>query len=162
MGLTRRIIVGLATWGGLGFLPKAPGTFGTLGAIPLLLLLERLPPTRFMLAVVIFIGLAIFISELYQAPLGSHDSQQIVIDEVAGFLVTMMWIPLSVVSLVFGFVLFRALDIFKPYPISVIDRRIKGGLGVVTDDLAAGLVANIVLQFLFNESHWLMSFVGGH
>ncbi len=80
------------------------------------------------------------------APRDVHDSQEVVIDEVVGYLVAFTWLPMNWTSVVTAFVLFRALDIVKPFPISWLDRKVKGGLGTVVDDLAAGLVANIILQ----------------
>lgn len=98
---------------------------------------------------------AIFVAQLYQREHGGADPQEVVIDEVAGFVVAMTWIPLTWQSWVIGFTLFRVLDIFKPPPIGWADRRIPGGVGVVADDLLAGIMANVVLQILFTQTDWL-------
>ena len=86
---------------------------------------------------------------------GGHDRQEIVIDEVAGFLITMAMIPLTWQTWVAGFLLFRFFDAVKPWPISVLDKKVKGGLGVVVDDVAAGLAANLILQVLITKTDWL-------
>lgn len=144
-----------ATWFGLGYLKPAPGTWGTLGAIPLAALLMRLSPVAYMAVTILFAALAIFIAHLYEKQVEGHDASEIVIDEVAGFLVTMAWLPLTWQSFLLGFVVFRVLDAVKPPPISWADRRIRGGVGVVADDLIAGILANAVLQFLFVQTSWL-------
>jgi phosphatidylglycerophosphatase A len=129
-------------------MPFVPGTFGTLGAIPVVCAFALLGPLPYMIATIVFIVFAVIVSQLYESfHEGVHDPSCIVIDEVAGFLVTMTWVPLTPALWLTGFLLFRIFDMLKPFPISVLDRRIKGGLGVVVDDVAAGLVANVLLQF---------------
>ncbi len=96
---------------------------------------------------------AIFISDAYEKDQPTHDRPEIVIDEVVGFLITMTWLPFSLKHLVLGFFLFRVLDIWKPFPISYLNDKVKGGFGVVIDDVAAGLVANVVLQFLTQSGY---------
>jgi phosphatidylglycerophosphatase A len=145
----------LATWFGLGKAKKAPGTFGTVGAIPLAMGLYHLGPISYMAATFLFILFSIFISQAHEKELGHHDASEIVIDEVAGFLVTMTWLPMGWRSLGIGFVVFRLLDIWKPFPISYLDKKIDGGLGVVIDDVVAGLIANIFLQMLYAQTNWL-------
>jgi phosphatidylglycerophosphatase A len=85
----------------------------------------------------------------------THDSKEIVIDEVVGFLITMTWLPLTWQSLVAGFVVFRFLDIVKPPPIRQLDRKVPGGFGVMVDDVAAGIIGSILLQFVYNHTNWL-------
>lgn len=143
----RTVVEWLACWFGLGKIPFAPGTFGTLGAIPLVYVLTQLGPIPYMIGTLVFIVGAVFIAQAFETFHGTHDPSQIVIDEVAGFLVSMTWVPLSWPFWLAGFVLFRILDILKPFPIGELDRRIKGGLGTVIDDVAAGLVVNVLLQF---------------
>ena len=141
----------LATWFGCGKLPRIPGTFGTLGAIPLVWLFSLFGPMPYMLATLVFSIAAIFVSHLYEVEGGEHDASEIVIDEVAGFLVTMVWIPFAWKYVLVGFVLFRAFDMIKPFPISYVDRQIKGGVGVVGDDLIAGILSNIILQYIWQK-----------
>jgi phosphatidylglycerophosphatase A len=142
----------LATGFGLGLMPVAPGTFGTLLGIPFAYFLHFKGPMAYMLATFIFSLFAIVISEMAGPLFGESDSPKIVIDEVAGFLVTMTWIPVTWQGLLAGFILFRFFDALKPGPIGYLDRKVKGGLGVVVDDLAAGIAANIILQIIYVNS----------
>lgn len=143
----KTVVEWLARWFGLGLMPFAPGTFGTVGAIPLAIALCLLGPLPYMIGTLVFIVAAVFVAQAYEIFHGEHDPSQIVIDEVAGFLVAMTWVPPTWINILAAFVLFRILDIFKPFPINHIDRRMKGGLGTVMDDVAAGLVVNVLLQF---------------
>ena len=132
----------------LGHMPHAPGTWGTLAGIPLVLLLAWCGPWLYLglcaalaLAAVWVSGRAI---ELY----GRHDDPRIVIDEVVGLVVTMFGTAPTALTLVLGFALFRAFDIFKPWPCRTIDRKIDGGVGVVLDDVAAGVYAAAALHLI--------------
>lgn len=151
----RNFLIALATFFGVGRLPKGPGTWGTLATIPLAVLLAWLGPIWHMLFVIALLPISIVSAELYERQKGSHDAKEIVIDEVVGFLIAMTWLPFTWQSFVAGFLLFRALDILKPFPISVLDRKVKGGFGVVVDDVAAGLIANILLQLVVTHTMWL-------
>lgn len=133
-------------------MPKAPGTFGTLLGIPLVMLFMRFGDFGYMVATLAFTVASIFIAELHERQLGTHDASEIVIDEVAGFLVTMTWLPNTWQAYVGGFLCFRFFDAIKPFPINLVDEKIKGGLGVVADDLVAGVIANIILQILYTKS----------
>ena len=141
----------LATWFGLGKIPKAPGTYGTLGAIPLVWVFSLAGPIPYMLATLFFTLFAIFVAHIYEMGSGQHDDQEVVIDEVAGFLVTMTWVPFQWPYVVAGFLLFRLFDIWKPFPISYVDQKVGGGIGCVGDDLLAGIVANVILQFALQK-----------
>jgi phosphatidylglycerophosphatase A len=133
---------------GLGLAPMAPGTFGTLAAVPLYLLLAPLPLPAY-LGVVAAVSLAgIWICGRTSQDLGVHDHPGIVWDEIAGFLLTMTAAPPGWPWLLAGFVLFRLFDILKPWPIGWLDQRVKGGLGIMLDDLLAGLFAWLLLQLL--------------
>ncbi len=150
-----KVIQFFATAGFVGLMPKAPGTFGTLVAVPLAYGLALLGPNLYLLATLALIVFAVWISEMHERALGHHDSKEIVIDEVVGYLVAFAWLPLTPMSLVAAFVVFRIFDILKPYPISVLDARVKGGLGVVVDDLAAGLITSLILQAVASRTSWL-------
>jgi phosphatidylglycerophosphatase A len=131
----------IATALGAGYSPIAPGTCGTIVAVPLVWALAGLPIWQFAVVVLAVTGVAIWAADRADRAGGTHDSGRIVIDEVAGYMTTMAlvdrghWIPLTV-----GFVVFRALDITKPPPIRWLDENLPGGWGVVLDDSAAGLI----------------------
>ncbi len=135
-----KIVLVLSTWFGAGLMPVAPGSFGTLASFPLILLLDNLGTIYRGLSLVIAIAVAIWASGRHQELLGQNDPQEIVIDEVAGFLLTMLFLPRSWLAICLGFTFFRIFDILKPYPIKQVE-KIRGGFGVVFDDLVAGLYA---------------------
>ncbi len=139
----------LALGFGSGLAPKAPGTFGTLAAIPLFLLLSMLTPIVYVLAVVIVSIVGIYICGKAADDVGVHDHPAIVWDEFAGYFITMIMAPISWQSIVVGFVLFRIFDILKPWPISFIDKKISGGLGIMLDDILAGIFSLIIMQLVF-------------
>jgi phosphatidylglycerophosphatase A len=143
-----------ATWFGCGKAPKAPGTFGTLGAIPLVWAFTLAGPINYLLLSMIFTVVAIFVAHLQELQSGRHDDKSVVIDEVAGLLVTMAWVPFSWTYVILGFALFRLFDIWKPFPISYIDKKIGGGVGCVGDDLVAGILGNIILQVILKQG-WI-------
>jgi len=132
--------VWLAAWGPCGFSPVAPGTVGTLGAVPLFWLLRPLPLWLYLLTLAAFVALAVRAAEVAGGYWKAADASPIVIDEVAGYLLTMALVPWSPGAVLLGFVLFRIFDVWKPWPASALDRW-KSGAGVVGDDLAAGLWA---------------------
>lgn len=138
----------LASWGGLGYSPLASGTVGTLGAIPLYLLLARLPLPLYLAAVVVAIPLSSWVAGRAEALFGEHDSGKIVIDEVVGYLVTMIAIPPTWPNVLAGFLLFRLFDIVKIPPARNFDQQLKNGWGVVLDDVAAGVYGWLALLFL--------------
>jgi phosphatidylglycerophosphatase A len=152
---TSRFIFTLATWFGCGKSPKAPGTAGTIGAIPLAWAVSQMMPFGQMLFIFSFTVAAIAVAHFHELSVGTHDNQEVVIDEVAGFLVTMLWIPFTWPYVLLGFALFRLLDVWKPFPISYVDQRVEGGIGVVGDDLIAGILSNVVLQVIFQRG-WLV------
>lgn len=151
----KKLIEILATFFYFGKIPFAPGTWGTIATIPLWYALSFLNPIWYMAITFVIVILGIFIAEAYEKTLGVHDSKTIVIDEVAGFLITMTWLPRTWQSLVLGFILFRFLDIVKPPPIRQLDQKIQGGVGVMLDDVAAGIIANIALQIVYTYTLWL-------
>ena len=131
-----------------GHIPFAPGTMGTLAAIPLyLLMVGSLQGWLYAGAVIVLTLVAIWISGLAETIYGRKDPPQVVIDEIAGFMLTMTAIPPDAMYIIMGFILFRVFDILKPQPAGWINERMRGGSGIVLDDIVAGLYANIVLQF---------------
>jgi len=137
----------LATGFGVGFSPLVPGTMGTLVAIPLYLILSSIPSPVYEWTVITFFFLASWISDRAQTYWGKKDDQRIVIDEIMGFFIAMMWMPRKATFMIIGFFIFRFFDILKPPPIRRLE-KVGGGYGVVLDDVMAGVYANIVLQVI--------------
>ena len=130
---------------GSGLMPWAPGTFGTLLAIPITLFVMQFGfavHLAFALFAAIF---GIYVCGESARRLGVHDHPGIVWDEIAGFAFTMLWVPVSFVWVLAGFALFRLLDIWKPWPIREADHSLPGGLGIMLDDVIAGIFASAIL-----------------
>ncbi len=136
----------LALGFGSGCAPKAPGTFGTLAAIPLYVLAQPLLLWAYLLLTVAGFALGVWICDRTARDLGVHDHPAIVWDEVVGYFVTMIAAPPGGWWLVIGFALFRFFDILKPWPIRQADRRIGGGFGIMFDDVLAAGYAWLCLQ----------------
>ncbi|MBL4942692.1 MAG: phosphatidylglycerophosphatase A [Colwellia sp.] len=139
----------LALGFGSGLAPKAPGTFGTLAAIPLFLLLTLLTPLFYLIVVVLMSIAGIYICGKAAEDVGVHDHPAIVWDEFVGFFITMFMVPVSWQSILIGFLLFRLFDIVKPWPISFIDKKMSGGVGIMFDDILAGAFALIIMQLIY-------------
>ena len=133
---------------GSGLMPLAPGSFGTLLAILPYLFIARLPLPIYLLAVLTCFGSGIFLCQYTSTVLGVHDHMSIVWDEFVGFWVTMIAAPPSWKWILPGFVLFRVFDLVKPWPVNIADTQLEGGLGIMLDDLLAGLYAMACLQLL--------------
>ena len=144
----------LATFFYVGYLPKCPGTFGTLATLPVIWFCQS-SVLYILLAVILFFMGKIATEDRIQKT-GREDPKEVVIDEVVGMMVTMLFIPLSVVSLAIGFILFRFFDILKPFYIRRLE-KIPGGYGVMLDDLLAGVYANIILHLFL----YLLSVISG-
>lgn len=132
----------LATWFGAGYLPKIPGTWGSAAALPFawgLLMVGGVPALLIGATVVFMVG--IWAAEAYTQQSGIEDPGPVVIDEVAGQWLVLAFVPMEIVWFLVGFALFRVFDVVKPWPVSVMDRDIKGGFGVMADDIGAGLYA---------------------
>lgn len=145
MNLKDKIIIGLASLFGIGFIPGCPGTAGSLFGLPFVWLIKD--QIIFSLVTAFIIALAFFIAGNAEKLLGQKDPKQIVIDELAGILITFLFVPKVFSFLVVGFFLFRLFDIIKVFPANRLEKK-KGSLGIVGDDLIAGVYANLVLQFL--------------
>ena len=131
---------------GSGLAPVAPGTFGTLVAVPLYLLLSELTWPLYSAAVVVGFIVGVFVCEYTSKALGVHDHGAIVWDEIVGFWITMIAVPSTWQWILAGFMLFRLFDIVKPWPIKIVDAKMKGGIGIMFDDVLAGLYALACLQ----------------
>lgn len=139
----------LALGFGSGLAPKAPGTFGTLAAVPLFFLLTLLSPVLYALSVILMTLAGFYICGKAANDVGVHDHPAIVWDEFVGFFITMFMIPVSWQSVLVGFVLFRFFDIVKPWPISFVDKKVAGGFGIMIDDVIAGFFALIIMHLIF-------------
>ncbi|MDN3614973.1 MAG: phosphatidylglycerophosphatase A [Vibrio gallaecicus] len=152
----------LATGFGSGLSPIIPGTMGTLASIPLYFLLVQLPFPVYVIAVVISCIVGIKICQVTSDDMKVHDHGSIVWDEFAGFWITMGLVPLLNIPptdwkwLLTGFILFRFFDMVKPWPIGWLDKRIHGGLGIMIDDIVAGIMAGIALYAIARYAGWLV------
>lgn len=133
-----------------GFSPKAPGTVGSLIALPLCFALSRIDLASSILFILLFIFFGIWVADVAEKTLNQTDPGCIVIDEMAGLMVTFIYIPFSFLTACMGFMLFRGLDIFKPFPISWIEKKCSGGFGIMADDIAAGIISNIFLRVIIS------------
>jgi phosphatidylglycerophosphatase A len=133
---------------GSGLSPKAPGTFGTLAAIPLFLLCADFPPLIYLGIVSVMSMAGIWFCGKTARDVGVHDHGAIVWDEFVGFFITMFMVPVSVLSVVIGFAVFRFFDIVKPWPIKWLDSKLDGGFGIMFDDIVAGFFSLIVMHVL--------------
>jgi phosphatidylglycerophosphatase A len=135
---------------GSGAAPYAPGTFGTLAAIPFYLLLAfYLGHVLYILVVAALFVFGVWLCSLTERAIGVHDHSGIVWDEFVGYFVTMAWLPATWPWIIAGFFLFRLFDVWKPFPIRQAERYFGGGFGNMVDDLLAGIYANVMLQLLF-------------
>lgn len=136
----------VATWGGCGLMQPGPGTWGTIGAIPfgiMLLMFGGIP--ALLVASVICFALGLWAAKHFERMVREKDSGMIVIDEVVGVWIAMIPCVLTPYSIGAAFILFRLFDIFKPFPISWLDKKVEGAFGVMIDDVLAGIFAALVL-----------------
>lgn len=143
-----RLATLIATFFGVGYSSFIPGTMGTLAAVPLGYLVMGCGAPALWATTAVVSAAGIWAAGRYCELTGRHDNQRIVIDEVAGFLLTLSLVPRTPWNLALAFLLFRLLDIAKPWPIRLVDRRVKGGIGVMADDLLAGAVGAVALRLL--------------
>lgn len=157
--LARRVwrdpVLWLAFGFGSGLAPKAPGTFGTLPGVALAWLIGMLAaslavPAGYLTAAVVLLltPIGVFLCGRASEKLGVHDHGGIVFDEIVGVLIPFILIPVTPLNLLWGFIAFRVFDVIKPWPISWLDRHVSGGLGIMVDDLLAGIFALAALLIL--------------
>jgi phosphatidylglycerophosphatase A len=147
---SQKIIVFLGSGLGIGFIRKAPGTMATLATVPLYWWLSgSIQPLHLTITLALII-IGIPISQKIETIYNVKDNRCIVIDEVAGFLVTMLWLPRNLQAIILGFVFFRLFDILKPPPVGIIDRKVAGGWGVMLDDVVAGIMANVASRLVLH------------
>lgn len=145
----------ISTWFGVGFIRPAPGTWGTLAAIPFGWAITHFAGTSALaFASIAAYAVGIWSSDYYSRATNSHDASEIVIDEVAGIWLALAFAPVTLIGFALSFILFRAFDIMKPWPIGWLDKNLPGGVGIMSDDMLAGLIAGIIVYFL-NQVGWL-------
>ena len=147
----KTFILAISTGLGFGYLRPAPGTWGTLAGVFLLLILQSISPFSYLVTVAGLFFLGAWAAGAAEIILNQVDSPHIVIDEIVGLLVTMFMVPVTFWNVIWAFFLFRFFDIIKFWPARAIDRAQAGGIGVMADDLAAAVYANVCLQLL---CHW--------
>ncbi len=130
---------------GSGAVPIAPGTFGTLMAVPFYYLMQDLSLGFYLLITLAVIIFGTYVSHITERDLGVPDHSGIVIDEIAGYFVTMIAAPKGWLWILIGFILFRIFDIWKPAPIRYLDQHVPGGAGIMLDDIIAGVYALVVM-----------------
>ncbi len=133
---------------GSGLAPKAPGTAGTVMAVPFYILLAHCSLPVYAAIVVAAFLLGVYLCGKTAKDLGVHDHPGIVWDEFVGYWITMLAAPLGWGWVILGFLLFRLFDIWKPWPISLLDKKVHGGLGIMIDDVLAGVYAFVCLQLI--------------
>ncbi|MEM7401673.1 MAG: phosphatidylglycerophosphatase A [Pseudomonadota bacterium] len=140
---------------GAGLSPIAPGTVGTLVAIPIFLLLSTQLAYIYLIFVTILFLMGCWSSRYTAKSLNVHDHPGIVIDEIVGYLITMVFVPVTWYWILLGFIFFRIFDIWKPWPISIADQRVKGGFGIMFDDVLAGILGLLSLHTVI----WSVNFL---
>ena len=148
MNFKEKSVIFIATGCYIGNISFAPGTFGTVFGILLCFFLSKIDFSIAVLLMLIFILCAIWIANEAEKILKTEDPGCIVIDEIAGIILTLSGLPFNITSVALGFLVFRALDIWKPYPIRLLENKFSGGIGIVLDDVAAGILSNLILRFL--------------
>lgn len=140
----------LATGFGAGLLKPAPGTWGTLAAIPFIYCMHQFNDIIYWFITVVAGVLGVWICGQCAKDIGEHDHESIVWDEFVGLFITLSCVDVTLLNVFLGFILFRFFDIVKPWPIVWLDEHVDGGLGIMMDDIIAGLMALLVLQVLVN------------
>ena len=150
MPLKDKLIILLASGGFCGFSPKAPGTVGSILALPLCYGISKISAAAGTIIIFFFIIIGTWVAHTAEKSLSQTDPGCIVIDEMAGLMVTFIYIPFTVATALMGFIIFRLLDILKPFPISWIEKKMTGGPGIMADDIAAGILGNTVLRLIIS------------
>ncbi len=149
MDLKQKLILFFATGFYSGKIPFAPGTFGTIAALPFALVFLLIPTSFYGLYIVTLILLSIYLADKTEKIVDQKDPGCIVIDEIAGYVVTMSVVPIQINTLIAGFFIFRFFDIFKFGPVKYFENNFPGGAGVVLDDIMAGVFSAVVLKLLY-------------
>lgn len=154
--MIRALGLWIATVGGVGYAPVAPGTAGSIAGLVVLLAVRRLLPGYEVPLLAGVIGVGVWAAAVAADVVADDDPGIVVIDEVAGMLLTLLWVPLTPWAALIGFTAFRVFDIVKPFPAAAAE-RLPGGMGIMADDLVAGLYAAVVVRLCV----WLLPGTGG-
>ena len=146
MNIKQKSVMFLATGCYIGNISFAPGTFGSVLGLPLCFFLSKIDFSIAVLLTLIFILFAIWIANEAEKIFNTEDPGCIVIDEIAGIILTLFGLPFNIFSVTAGFLVFRTLDIWKPYPIRLLENKFSGGIGIVLDDVVAGILSNLILR----------------
>jgi phosphatidylglycerophosphatase A len=146
--MKKPLIIFLATGAYVGYSPAVPGTVGTLWGVAIYFLISNLKLPGQALVLGVGIALSILLAREARRILGGWDPAPIVCDEIIGFCVASFHLPFTLFNVILVFILFRIFDILKPFPGGFIDRHLKGGTGIVLDDVTAGLYANVTAQVI--------------
>ncbi|UCD32675.1 MAG: phosphatidylglycerophosphatase A [Desulfobacterales bacterium] len=146
MNVKQKSVMFAATGCFVGNISFAPGTLGSMMGLPLCFLLSKIAWEAALLLTILFIFFSIKIAQEAESILNAKDPGCIVIDEIAGIMVTFIGLPFNMIHVVLGFAIFRVIDITKPYPIRSLEKKLTGGTGIVMDDVAAGVYSNILLR----------------
>ncbi|GMR05358.1 MAG: phosphatidylglycerophosphatase A [Thermodesulfobacteriota bacterium] len=150
--MKKKIVKFFATGAYAGYSPVMPGTVGTLWGVFIAGFVSARSPVEQAMAIIAISAASVYIASEESRNTGFKDHRSIVCDEVAGFLVSFFLVPFTLFNIILVFILFRFFDIVKPYPAGIIDRKTGGGLGIVLDDIIAGVyagvIAHAVLRFL--------------
>ncbi len=149
MNLKQKLIFFFATGFYSGKIPFASGTFGTMAALPFVLVFLLIPASYYSIYVVAIVLVSIYLADCTEKIVNQKDPGCIVIDEIAGYVVTMSVVPIQINTLIAGFLLFRFFDIFKIGPVKYFEENFSGGAGVVLDDIMAGVFSAVVLKLLY-------------
>ena len=142
----------LATWFGIGFIRPASGTWGSFAALPFAWIIVSVGgPILLLFSTILITLIGLWSAHFYEKFSGEHDSSDIVIDEVAGMWLTLLFVPQNILLYGIGFVIFRIFDIYKPFPCNIIDKSKKGAISIMFDDIIAGLYAALGLTFVAKE-----------
>jgi len=144
----------IATFAGVGLFPIAPGTIGSIAGLGVLWAISFASSDFYqillqLLFLIIFIPIGVIASSAYEKHFGKIDPKEVVVDEVVGIMITLFALPFTWINIIAGFILFRFFDIVKPFPIGKL-QNIKGGWGIMADDIAAGIVSAAILRILIN------------
>ena len=143
--MLKKIFLFIAQGFGTGLAPAAPGTFGSLLGIPAYFIIQLFNGQTQIILVAALIAIAVITAHIGARLLQKEDPGSIVIDEIAGQVLTLWGVEFTLVNIIAGFILFRFFDILKPYPIKILEKKVPGGAGIVADDLMAGVYARIIM-----------------